>query len=207
MESKCKGTNCNANPSNGYRHSSECQFDHARAIASGIKRVEIGATVPEHFTYIIWRGKRIDLKESEVVAVSNPSGPSWVQQRFLDAAQRMDETTEGATRAAASRQTVSPQSNALADQLIRQAKALQTQLSLVELGTLPQEVMQTQRSESEWPGTIVDNAAIRQCMYRAEADFHKGSKEFLTKREQGHIMGLFRNVVAAFVANITKPKE
>lgn len=72
---------------------------------------------------------------------------------------------------------------------------------------LPQSVMQTQSSEKAWPDQPVDNPAIRQCMYRAEADFHKGSKSFLTKREQGHIMGLFRNVLSAFVDTITSPKE
>lgn len=72
---------------------------------------------------------------------------------------------------------------------------------------LPQEVQQTQRSHNEWPADLVDNAAIRQCMYRAEADFHKGSKSFLTKREQGHIMGLFRNVVTAFVNTIIQTRE
>lgn len=72
---------------------------------------------------------------------------------------------------------------------------------------LPQAVMQTEKSHNEWPADLVDNAAIRQCMYRAEADFHKGSKSFLTKREQGHIMGLFRNVVAAFVNTITQTRE
>lgn len=92
----------------------------------------------------------------KVLYESNPSGPSWAQQRFLD---------------------------------------------------LPQEIQQTQRSHNEWPTDLVDNAALRQCMYRAEADFHKGSKSFLTKREQGHIMGLFRNVITAFVNTITQTRE
>lgn len=58
----CKGPNCNASKDNGHRHSSECLFEHARQVASGIESVTIGATIPDHYTAITWRGHTFDLE-------------------------------------------------------------------------------------------------------------------------------------------------
>lgn len=60
-DKSCKGTNCNATQEGGFKHSSECLFEHARAVASGIKSVLFGVTVPDAATYVDWRGQRIDL--------------------------------------------------------------------------------------------------------------------------------------------------
>lgn len=72
---------------------------------------------------------------------------------------------------------------------------------------LEQAVLQTQRSKNEWPEMAVDNPLIRQLMYRAEADFHKASKRYLTKRDQGYVMGMFRNVLSAFANALTSSGE
>lgn len=67
----CAGPNCTASSENGFRHSSECRFEHARQVASGVASVSIVAAVPEHYTAISWRGHTIDL-ESAVNANTTP---------------------------------------------------------------------------------------------------------------------------------------
>jgi hypothetical protein len=88
----CKGTNCNASSANGYEHSSECVFEHARAVASGVKSVSLGATVAPDVEYIEWHGHRIDLAgaiaalqqaqqpgaQGAVAVVGDDLYPAWV---------------------------------------------------------------------------------------------------------------------------------
>lgn len=59
---RCKGTNCRASEENGFKHSSECRFDYARAVASGINSVSIEVEIPDHFSVVIWRGHRLNLE-------------------------------------------------------------------------------------------------------------------------------------------------
>lgn len=60
-ERTCKGMNCTASAQNNYAHSTECRFEHAAAVASGVKSVSYGCTVSDKCTYIEWRGQRIEL--------------------------------------------------------------------------------------------------------------------------------------------------
>lgn len=62
-ESVCRGPNCAAARSNGHKHSNECRFEHARAVASGVQRVSWGVTVPNEAEFVTWRGHRIALVE------------------------------------------------------------------------------------------------------------------------------------------------
>mgnify|MGYP001761385437 CR=1 FL=1 len=66
----CTGTNCQASDANGWKHSSECKFEHRRAVASGIQAIEIEAEAPDDTTHLRWRGKRVDLQ-----AAAAPSAP------------------------------------------------------------------------------------------------------------------------------------
>jgi len=117
----------------------------------------------------------------KVVHLSNPQGPSWVQQRFLD------------PKCGTCEEPIWPDP-----------------LTGTKCGCtpkIPQAVMQTERSKNSWPELAVDNPFIRQLMYRAEADFHKASKGYLTKRDQGYVMGMFRNVLSAFANALTSSGE
>lgn len=58
----CKGPNCTRTDTNGHKHSSECRFEYARNLASGIKSVEYGVDVPDSAVLINWRGRTIDLR-------------------------------------------------------------------------------------------------------------------------------------------------
>lgn len=80
----CKGTNCNASGDNGFKHSSECLFDYARASASGIKSVSIELTIPDHFTVVIWRGHRIKLESHQVKSMSCSGVHNWVKSDRAD---------------------------------------------------------------------------------------------------------------------------
>lgn len=61
----CAGTNCTATPENGFKHSSECIFEHARSVASGVKEVRLGVTLSDSVDYVDWRGRRIELAEPD----------------------------------------------------------------------------------------------------------------------------------------------
>ena len=60
-EKVCKGPNCNASASNGYKHSSECLFEYRRNLASGVESVELGVKLDDAVTHIVWRGREINL--------------------------------------------------------------------------------------------------------------------------------------------------
>lgn len=66
----CKGTNCNASAANGYRHSSECRFEYAAAVASGIKEVRLVKELADSVTHVQWRGEQIKLVNSERITAA-----------------------------------------------------------------------------------------------------------------------------------------
>lgn len=133
----------------------------------------------------------------KVTYLSNPQGPSRVQEEFLKQKCGTCEEAIWPCPIMGTRCACTPTLPTKDEERARNYLKVR----------LEQAVMQTQRSKNSWPELAVDNPFIRQLMYRAEADFHKASKGYLAKRDQGYVMGMFRNVLSAFANALTSSGE
>ena len=66
----CTGTNCQASDANGWKHSSECKFEHRCAVASGIQAIEIEAEAPDDTTHLRWTAGALREMQDRVAALT-----------------------------------------------------------------------------------------------------------------------------------------